>query len=33
MSRYIVYFKVIQAGRDGDYQFVERLVRDVLEAQ
>ncbi|WP_434984534.1 Fic/DOC family protein [Vreelandella zhaodongensis] len=27
------YFKAIQAGRDGDYQFVERLVRDVLEIQ
>lgn len=27
------YFKAIQAGRDGDYQFVERLVRDVLETQ
>ena len=25
------YFKAIQAGRDGDYQHVERLVRDVLE--
>ena len=27
------YFKAIQAGRDGDYQYVERLIRDVLEAQ
>ncbi|MDN7131067.1 Fic family protein [Halomonas sp. MC140] len=27
------YFKAIQAGRDGDCRFVERLVRDVLEAQ
>lgn len=27
------YFKAIQAGRDRDYQFVERLVRDVLETQ
>ncbi|MGQ7286377.1 Fic/DOC family protein [Vreelandella venusta] len=27
------YFKAIQAGRDGDYQFVECLVRDVLEIQ
>lgn len=27
------YFKAIQAGRDGDYQFIERLVRDVLETQ
>jgi len=27
------YFKAIQAGRDGNYQFVERLVRDVLEIQ
>lgn len=27
------YFKAIQAGRDGDYQHVERLIRDVLEAQ
>ena len=25
------YFKAIQAGRDGDYQYVERLIRDVLE--
>ncbi|AQU81283.1 MULTISPECIES: Fic/DOC family protein [unclassified Halomonas] len=27
------YFKAIQAGRDGDYQFIERLIRDVLETQ
>ncbi|MFP3342197.1 hypothetical protein R0J87_06750 [Halomonas sp. SIMBA_159] len=27
------YFKEIQAGRDGDYQFVERLIRDVLDMQ
>lgn len=27
------YFKAIQAGRDGDYQYVERLIRDVLEGQ
>ncbi|MBE0484279.1 MAG: Fic family protein [Bacterioplanes sp.] len=27
------YFKAIQAGRDGDYQYVERLVRDVAESQ
>lgn len=27
------YFKAIQAGRDGDYQYVERLIQDVLEAQ
>lgn len=27
------YFKAIQAGQGRDYQFVERLVRDVLEAQ
>ncbi|ATH77936.1 Fic/DOC family protein [Halomonas sp. C22] len=27
------YFKAIQAGLEGDYQFVERLVRDVLSAQ
>ena len=27
------YFKAIQAGRDGDYQHVERLVRDVLNEQ
>lgn len=27
------YFKAIQAGRDGDYQHVERLIRDVLEGQ
>ncbi|MEA2118975.1 Fic/DOC family protein [Halovibrio sp. HP20-50] len=27
------YFKAIQAGRDGGYQFIERLVRDVLETQ
>lgn len=27
------YFKAIQAGQGHDYQFVERLVRDVLEAQ
>ena len=27
------YFKAIQAGRDGDYQYVEHLIRDVLEAQ
>lgn len=27
------YFKAIQAGRDGDYQYIERLIRDVLEAQ
>ncbi len=27
------YFKAIQAGRDGDCQFIERLVRDVLETQ
>lgn len=25
------YFKAIQAGRDGDCQYIERLVRDVLE--
>lgn len=27
------YFKAIQAGRDGNYQYIERLIRDVLEAQ
>jgi len=27
------YFKAIQAGRDGGYQFIERLVLDVLETQ
>lgn len=27
------YFKAIQAGRDGDYQHVERLIRDVLKGQ
>lgn len=27
------YFKAIQAGRDGDYRFIERLVRDVLDTQ
>lgn len=27
------YFKAVQAGRDGDYQYVERLIRDVLEGQ
>lgn len=27
------YFKAIQAGRDGDYQHIERLIRDVLEGQ
>jgi len=27
------YFKAIQAGRDGDCQHVERLIRDVLEGQ
>jgi len=27
------YFKAIQAGRDGDYQYIERLIRDVLEVQ
>ena len=27
------YFKAVQAGRDGDYQYVERLVRDVAESQ
>ena len=27
------YFKAIQAGLEGDYRFVERLVRDVLSAQ
>lgn len=27
------YFKAIQAGLDGDYQHVERLIRDVLEGQ
>lgn len=27
------YFKAIQAGRDGDYQYVERLIRDVLDGQ
>lgn len=27
------YFKSIQAGRDGDYQYVERLIRDVLKGQ
>lgn len=27
------YFKAIQAGRDGDYQHIERLIRDVLEVQ
>ena len=27
------YFKAIQAGRDGDYRHVERLIRDVMEEQ
>ena len=27
------YFKAIQAGRDGDCQHVERLIRDVLDEQ
>lgn len=27
------YFKAIQAGRDRDYRYIERLVRDVLESQ
>lgn len=27
------YFKAIQAGRDGDCQHVECLIRDVLEGQ
>ena len=27
------YFKAIQAGRDGDYQYVAQLIRDVLEEQ
>lgn len=27
------YFKAIQAGRDGDYQYVGQLIRDVLEEQ
>ena len=27
------YFKSIQAGRDGDYQHIERLIRDVLTEQ
>lgn len=27
------YFKAIQAGRDGDYQYIERLIRDVLKGQ
>lgn len=27
------YFKAIQAGRDGDYQYVAQLTRDVLEEQ
>lgn len=27
------YFKSIQAGRDGDYQHAERLVRDILNSQ
>lgn len=27
------YFKGIQAGVDRNYQFIERLIRDVLEAQ
>lgn len=27
------YFKAVQAGRDGDYQYVERLNRDVAESQ
>jgi cell filamentation protein len=27
------YFKSIQAGRDGDYQHIKRLIRDVMEGQ
>lgn len=27
------YFKAIQAGRDGDYRHIQRLIRDVLEDQ
>lgn len=27
------YFKAIQAGRDGDYRHIRRLIRDVLEDQ
>jgi cell filamentation protein len=27
------YFTAIQAGLDGDFQHVERLIRDVLEGQ
>lgn len=27
------YFKSIQAGRDGDYQHMERLIGDVLAGQ
>lgn len=27
------YFKAVQSGRDGDYQYVERLIRDVAESQ
>jgi cell filamentation protein len=27
------YFKSIQAGRDGDCQHIERLIRDVMESQ
>lgn len=27
------YFKSVQAGRDGDYQHIERLIRDVMEEQ
>lgn len=27
------YFRAIQAGRDGTYQYVERLIRDVLRKQ
>lgn len=27
------YFKSIQAGRDGDYQHIQRLIRDVMESQ
>lgn len=27
------YFKAIQAGRDGEYRHIQRLIRDVLEDQ
>jgi len=27
------YFKSVQAGRDGDYQHIKRLIRDVMEGQ